>query len=243
MASLNSSKNQKAKRPHEDSDKEWIPSSENISSDSHAKSPKKLKIENSDVKGTFQRVWSEEEEIAILQGHLNYSFLKGAKPSSDYAAFFTFVKDKLQTETSKTQLQVKLTRLKKKYNRNVNKRSFSKPHEEKLFKLSKKIWGQVDKLKGKVDDGVVHKTSGKTIVAAGSSEMCSDLVLGGGSAADLEDWFRRNPRQLISEKDRTEMLEKSQSIKIAKAQQYLSEIQVMEEQAKLAIDALQAILT
>ncbi|CAN4123805.1 unnamed protein product [Withania somnifera] len=233
MACLNSSKNKKAKRSHEeDSDKEWIPSAENVSSDSHAKSPKKIKIENSEVnKSAYQRVWSEEEEIAILQGHLNYSLLKGAKPSSDYAAFFTFVKDKLQPQTSKTQLQDKLTRLKKKYTRNVSKRRFSKPHEEKLFKLSKKIWGL--------------KTSEKTIVGAGSStsEMSSDLVLGGGSAADLEDWFMRNPRQLISEKDRTEMLDKSQSIKIAKAKQYLLEIQVMEEQAKLATDALQALLT
>ncbi|XP_055803378.1 probable transcription factor At1g61730 [Solanum dulcamara] len=220
MAAVNLSKNKKSKRPNtDDSDKEWMPSSG--SDESHRK-----KLKNSDVvmKSGFQRVWSEEDEITILERYLNYSSLNCANPSSDYDAFVTFVKDGLQEETSKTQLQDKLTRLRRKYKKNVDKRSFSKPHQEKLFKLSKRIWGQV-----KPD---------KTI-----GIMCSDLVLGGGSAADLEDWFRRNPLQLISEKDREEMLEKSQSVKIGKARQYLSEIQVMEVQAKLAIHALHSILT
>ncbi|PHT54791.1 hypothetical protein CQW23_03277 [Capsicum baccatum] len=232
MAARNIFKSLKAKRPHGDSDKEWTPSSE----DSQTYSPEEVIMESCNVnKSGFQRAWSEEEEIAILQGHLNYSFLKNTEPSSDYGAFLTFVKDDLQTETNKTQLQHKLTRLKRKYKRNIEKRKFSKPHEEKLFKFSEKIWGAVDQVRNKVDD----KTSGKMIVDASSW----DFVLNGGTAADLEDWFRRNPRQLISEKERNEMLEKSQSVKVAKARQYLLEIQVMEEQAKMATDAIQAILS
>lgn len=211
MAAVNLFKNRKSKHPQkDDSDKEWTPTIEN--SDSVMK------------KSQFHRVWSEEDEISILEGYLNYSSLYNVNPSSDYDAFLAFVKDKLQEETNKTQLQDKLTRLKKKYKKNVDNKSFSKSHEEKLFKLSERIWGsQADQ---------VHKNS---------IGMCSDLILGGGTAADLEDWFRKNPRKLISEKDRKEMLEKSQSVKIGKAQQYLLEIQVMEEQTKLAIDALEDI--
>ncbi|KAF3644583.1 putative transcription factor [Capsicum chacoense] len=235
MAARNIFKSLKAKRPHGDSDKEWTPSPE----DSQTYSPEEVIMESSNVnKSGFQRAWSEEEEIAILQGHLNYSFLKNSEPSSNYGAFLTFVKDDLQTETNKTQLQHKLTRLKRKYKRNIEKRKFSKSHDEKLFKLSEKIWGEVDKVRNKVD-----KTSGKMIVDASRSEMSWDFVLNGGTSADLEDWFRRNPRQLISEKERNEMLEKSQSVKVAKARQYLLEIQVMEEQAKMATDAIQAILS
>ncbi|KAF3683859.1 hypothetical protein FXO37_01653 [Capsicum annuum] len=235
MAARNIFKSLKAKRPHGDSDKEWTPSPE----DSQTYSPEEVIMESSNVnKSGFQRAWSEEEEIAILQGHLNYSFLKNSEPSSNYGAFLTFVKDDLQTETNKTQLQHKLTRLKRKYKRNIEKRKFSRSHDEKLFKLSEKIWGEVDKVRNKVD-----KTSGKMIVDASRSEMSWDFVLNGGTSADLEDWFRRNPRQLISEKERNEMLEKSQSVKVAKARQYLLEIQVMEEQAKMATDAIQAILS
>lgn len=213
MASINLSKKQKSKC--DDSDTEWRPSIESDDSDNHP--TKKQKMENVG----FQRVWSKEEEIAILEAYLNYP----SRPSTDYDSFLNFVKGRLQEKTTKTQLQHKLTRLRKKYKRNVEKRSFLKPHEEKLFKLSKRIWGEQVKAKAKA------KVEG------------SDLVLREGSAADLEDWFRRNPGQLISDKDREEMLEKLQSVKIGKARQYLSEIQVMEEQAKLAIHALQATLT
>ncbi|KAJ8546613.1 hypothetical protein K7X08_037213 [Anisodus acutangulus] len=221
MDSLNSVKKQKhigKNVDHEEgsTEKEWTPSNENISTDSDTNQPKNRKMEIS----AAPRVWGEEEEIAILQGHIHYSSINNTKPSKDYVAFLTFVKDKLHTETTKTQLQAKFKTLKKKYGRNVAKRSFSKPHEEKLFKLSKKIWGKVDN-------------------AIGSSS--GDLVLGGGSADDLEDWFRRNPRQLISNKDRKKMLAKSGSLKVAKAQQCLKDIQVMKEQTKLAIDALKVI--
>ncbi|XP_027769939.1 probable transcription factor At1g61730 [Solanum pennellii] len=201
---MSTSKNQKtfkySIKDKDDSDEEYMPSYE---SDDN---------ENNLQAAGFQRVWSEKDEISILEACLNYS--------SDCDVLLSFVKDKLEVETSKTQLQTKLKRLKNKYKKNIVKRSFSKPHEEKLFKLSKKIWGSQVKCKSISDD---------------------HFVLSGGSAADLEDWFRRNPGQLIKEKDRKEMLEKSECVKIGKARQYLLEIQVMEEQTNLAIDALESI--
>lgn len=45
------------------------------------------------------------------------------------------------------------------------------------------------------------------------------FILGGDSAADWEDSFRRNPDQLVKKKDRKEMLEKSECLMIVKAQQ------------------------
>lgn len=42
-------------------------------------------------------------------------------------------------------------------------------------------------MKGKVDNEVMHKTSEKMIVDAGSSRMRSYLVLSGGSVANLEE--------------------------------------------------------
>ncbi|XP_060195587.1 probable transcription factor At4g00390 [Lycium barbarum] len=228
----------KAQRPQVEgsTDKEWTPSSENLSTHSLTNSPRKRKLEISEVKSTTLRVWSEEDEMAILQGHLDYSSINKAKPSTSYDAFLNFVKDKLQTETTKAQLRNKLKGLKRKYQGNVAKRSFSKPHEEKIFKLSKRIWGHGEKVKSIETNKIDEKN-----VGGSSSGMYSDMVLGGGSAADVEDWFKRNPGQLISEKDRKKMLAKSRSVKVAKARLYLKEIEVMEKQTKLAIDALKAI--
>ena len=47
------------------------------------------------------------------------------------------------------------------------------------------------------------------------------FILGGDNAASWEDLFRRNADQLVKKKDRKEMLEKSECLKIVKAQQYL----------------------
>ena len=44
----------------------------------------------------YQRVWSEKDEISILEAYLNYS--------SYCDILLSFVKDKLEVETTKTQL-------------------------------------------------------------------------------------------------------------------------------------------
>ncbi|OIT02912.1 PREDICTED: probable transcription factor At4g00390 [Nicotiana attenuata] len=266
MASLNLSKNEKIMQkmaknhtdnPLKESDKDWTPtSSESISSESHSNSRKKRTMKNSGKKGAseavnnFKRLWSDEDEIAVLEGMLEYASARNISPSVDYNAFYIFVKDQLQVEVSKNQLKDKVNNLKSKFMKNVAKRgAFSKPHEENLFKLSQRIWdddNQIAKEKGatKVYDEVPKV--GKKIAAkeknnlcAGSSERYSSLVLYGGSAADLEDWFRQNPG-LVSKEQRHEMLIKSHSMKIARAELQLNEITLMEEQVNLMTDAVKA---
>ncbi|XP_009763764.1 probable transcription factor At1g61730 [Nicotiana sylvestris] len=254
MASLNLNKNQElmqknAKKhpddPLEESDKDWtLPSRSN--------NKKKRTTEQSAKKGasvnakSFQRLWNEEDEIVILEGMIDYESKKNASPTTNYDAFYTFIKDKLQAEVNINQLKEKIRRIKRKYMNNIGKRSFAKPREEKLFKLSQTIWGDniVDKEKraAKVDDD--PPKAGKMIVAKEKNSLCggnsgSSLVLHGGNAADLEDWFRRNPG-LISKEQRHEILKKSHSMKISRAEHHLDEITLMEEQVNLMTDALKA---
>ncbi|XP_016470442.2 putative transcription factor At1g61730 [Nicotiana tabacum] len=244
MASLNLTKNHRDD-PLEESDKDWTPPP-------HSNNRKKRTTEKSAKKGanvdakSFQRLWSEEDEIVILERMIEYESKKNTSPAANYDVFYTFIKDKLQAEVNITQLKEKIRRIKRKYMKNIGKRSFAKPHEEKLFELSQRIWGddRVDKEEGaaKVDDEVLK--AGKMIVAKEKNSFCagssgSSLVLHGGSAADLEDWFRRNPG-LISKEQRHEILKKSHSMKIARAEHQLNEITLMEEQVNLMTDALKA---
>lgn len=98
-------------------------------------------------KQMFQRLWSEDDEIAILKGMIEYTSKKGVDPWNDMNLFHDFIKKSLHVDVSKTQLQDKVRRLKKKYETNASKakkgedRPFSKPHDKKSFELSKKIWG------------------------------------------------------------------------------------------------------
>ena len=97
----------------------------------------------------FQRLWTDEDEIELLQGFLDYSAQRGPNSSShhhDTNAFYDQIKSKLQLDFNKNQLVEKLRRLKKKY-RNVMNRigsgkefSFKSPHDQSTFEISRKIW-------------------------------------------------------------------------------------------------------
>ncbi|MBA0725579.1 hypothetical protein Golax_022155, partial [Gossypium laxum] len=89
----------------------------------------------------FQRLFSEDDEIALLKGMLDYSAKTGADPHTDMNGFYDFVKKSIHTNVSKVQLMDK-----------------SKAHEQKAFELSKKIWG----VSGKVESSTA-KSNGKAV--------------------------------------------------------------------------------
>lgn len=99
-------------------------------------------------KQLFQRLWSEDDEIVILKGMIDYKTEKnGENPVADMGAFHEFIKKSLHVDVSRAQLVDKVRRLKKKYVNNASRekdgkdRSFSKSHEQKGYELSKLIWG------------------------------------------------------------------------------------------------------
>lgn len=116
---------------------------------------KKSKVSNGDgedgpieeKKSAINRLWSEDDEIVILRGMIDYQSTEGFDPYSDMAAFHEFIKGSLHVDVSKNQLYDKIRRLKKKYQINSEKGEngkdpvFSRSHEQNSFKLSKKIWG------------------------------------------------------------------------------------------------------
>ncbi|KAE8681145.1 RmlC-like cupins superfamily protein [Hibiscus syriacus] len=117
-------------------------------------------------KQLFQRLFSEDDEIALLKGMLDYSAKRGVDPCADMNAFYDFVKKSIHTDVTKAQLMDKIRRLKKKFENNAGKgkkgedRTFSKAHEQNAFELSKKIWGK-EGISGKVESSAA-KSNGKT---------------------------------------------------------------------------------
>nr|GMD43647.1 probable transcription factor At3g04930 [Ipomoea batatas] len=102
-----------------------------------------------DSRKLFQRLWTDEDEIELLQGFLEYTAQRGATNSShhhDTTAFYDQIKSKLQLEFNKNQLVEKLRRLKKKYRNVVSKIGggkeyvFKSAHDQATFEISSKIW-------------------------------------------------------------------------------------------------------
>ncbi|RAL52432.1 hypothetical protein DM860_007289 [Cuscuta australis] len=102
-----------------------------------------------DSRKLFQRLWTDEDEIELLQGFLEYTTQRGAINSShhhDTTAFYDQIKNKLQLDFNKNQLVEKLRRLKKKYRNIVGKIGagkdfvFKSAHDQATFEISTKIW-------------------------------------------------------------------------------------------------------
>ncbi|KAL3834918.1 hypothetical protein ACJIZ3_009654 [Penstemon smallii] len=138
---------------------------------------------DSSKKVHIQRIWSEEDEIVILKGMLDYTAKKKSNPVADPEAFLDYIKKNLHIEVSKNQLQDKIRRLKKKYETSKSKgRNFSKPHEMEMFVLSENIWGKNEKGKEtgaaspKANGSVVKKTASKNANGVENHEEGDDVM-------------------------------------------------------------------
>ncbi|XP_057516953.1 GLABROUS1 enhancer-binding protein-like [Amaranthus tricolor] len=108
-------------------------------------------------KKLFQRVFSEEDEIMILKGIIEYSGKEGSDLMDDPDDFYAFIKKLLHVDVKKGQILDKIRRLKKKFTIAKSKKmKFTNEHDQRLFDLSKKIWDKTD------DDSIDSKDEKNT---------------------------------------------------------------------------------
>ncbi|KAL1818606.1 hypothetical protein ACET3Z_013475 [Daucus carota] len=94
----------------------------------------------------FSRVFTEEDEIALVEGMIEFK-KTNSNPSSKMVAFQSFVKDSLSCDVNVKQIVGKISKLKQKFVCNVGKLQNGedpmswKPRDYKLFELSREIWG------------------------------------------------------------------------------------------------------
>ncbi|CAL9231842.1 unnamed protein product [Arabidopsis halleri] len=136
-----------------DSDQKWHRMTEIV----HQRPP------TDDSRRLFQRLWTDEDEIELLRGFLDYitSHRGNSSHPPDTAPFYEQIKSKLQLDFNKNQLVEKLRRLKKKYRNVMSKFSsgkevfFKSPHDQATFDISRKIWNQTGKIIGFEDNNVM----------------------------------------------------------------------------------------
>ncbi|CAG7890829.1 unnamed protein product [Brassica rapa] len=108
-----------------------------------------------DSRRLFQRLWTDEDEIELLRGFLDYvTTHRGGSNPPDTSPFYEMIKSKLQLKFNKNQLVEKLRRLKKKYRNVMSKFGsgkevlFKSPHDQSTFEISRKIWNRTGKIIG-----------------------------------------------------------------------------------------------
>nr|POE97272.1 putative transcription factor [Quercus suber] len=92
-------------------------------------------------KKLFQRLWSDDNEIELLKGMLDYRAIHDSDPAANGAAFYEFVKKSLHVEVTKAQLVDKMKRLRKKYSNNAGRGK-----KERLIKKGLELIGQQKRL-------------------------------------------------------------------------------------------------
>ena len=227
-------------------------------------------------KQLFQRLWSEDDEIAVLKGMIEFSTKKGVDPNHDMNAFHDFIKKSLHIDVSRNQLVDKIRRLRKKYENNLEKgikmgedRTFPKPHEQKAFEWSKKVWG------GEGSSGVVEspvKSNGKarkTQNQIGNSKQLvaqkADMLNGPkevemmeadnvkesslktvdvekfllGKTA-MEDFVIKNGLDMIGGSEKVELEQRWKKLHIAQLELYIERIELVKEQAVLVLESLKS---
>lgn len=232
--------------------------------DEEEEEPKKSGGDES--KKLFQRLWSEEDEIVILNGMIDYTSKRGADPTSDMNAFHDFIKKLLHFEVSKVaQLTDKIRRLKRKYGNNAAKKKYNptKPHEQKVFELSKKIWGgnaaEEPKSNGTATPVAAAKSSQKSNGKAKSalpaaSKEGSKLIKSDEKASfsgslsetigigmkSLPEHVLKKGLDLIPESKKAELDAKWKKLHIDELELFVRKNQLINEQVKMVLEKLKS---
>ncbi|XP_026422229.1 GLABROUS1 enhancer-binding protein-like [Papaver somniferum] len=107
--------------------------------------PEGEKDPEKDPKKLFARVWSDNDEIVVLEGMLDWH-RRGVDPFADLGGFLESIKESVNATVNKDQLLNKMRRLKKKYQNNYKRGkagqdpTFSKPHDLRCYEVMKLIW-------------------------------------------------------------------------------------------------------
>ncbi|KAI8530991.1 hypothetical protein RHMOL_Rhmol11G0103200 [Rhododendron molle] len=188
-----------------------------------ARDKKKAKVveEKKSGVGSINRLWSEEDEVLILEGLMDFQSKKGSDPYPDMGEFHQLIKQSLSVDASRNQLLDKIRKLKRKYSSNNvekgEKAVFSRPHEHKCFELSNKIWGDGGRNE---DTGVEGNGKNVSTRARKTQEHRKGVALG-EKAMELE--------------------KKWHILRADEAALHLRREELIEEQKKLMLDAIKAL--
>jgi len=177
------------KRPAENNDTKQSNKKKTTASSAEEKNKKKEKEpeeddNNNNKKTSFQRVFTADDEVAILQGLVDFTAKSGNDPTKHLSAFYQIVKKSVHFKVTLDQLRDKVRRLRLRFENKCKSGktpTFSKPIEETMFELSKKIWGggKVDVNEGEENGKVNGKAAKKepAVKKAAAARTTKKLVM------------------------------------------------------------------
>ncbi|KAG7547762.1 GLABROUS1 enhancer-binding protein family [Arabidopsis suecica] len=150
------------------------------------KRAKKVSGDDDNKKPHLHRLWTEEDEISLLQSMIDFKAETGTSPHDDLNKFFDIAKKSISFDVSKSQFGDKIRGLKKKYFGKRKKKSVESDHDKKCLGLAKSIWGSV------VESPVTSKKTNKKVESLKPlvEEDKKVVILGGDS--ESSNWFEKS---------------------------------------------------
>lgn len=150
-----------------------------------------------DSRRLFQRLWTDEEELLILRGFLEFTSRRGTAFAShqyDTGPFYEEIRRKLSFDFSKNQLIEKLRRLKKKYRVCATRMvaqgaafAFKSAHEGAIYDVARHIWRPAFKRDGAggdaSDEDDINPAEAAAVKAAATEPPAAVEEGGGGGAS------------------------------------------------------------
>ncbi|XP_078157548.1 uncharacterized protein LOC144553318 [Carex rostrata] len=217
---------------------------ENLKSPIKEPEPKKLKLSDSEqslsmksVSG-IQRIWSLEDEIALLQALSDYHSKNGKLPTTkDYTSFLSGISGSISFPVTEKQLTNKLRQLKNNYDKKIKKGpdvKFSKPHEKAVFKMCHKLFEDITKAsKGKVSvetNRVAGTENGAVASGVNTNGGVVNSGAANGDAAARSNFYLRSFIEVLI--SRQQGLSHGHTIEAVVAQMGESRLQDLEAKAK-----------
>ncbi|XP_019097944.1 PREDICTED: GLABROUS1 enhancer-binding protein-like 2 [Camelina sativa] len=149
-ASLSRRKSQRKR-----SSKRAAAASETVTVEEETKKKKRKKVKNSNNNNdkvispmNSNRIWNEEDELAILKGLVDYRAKTGYHTKIDWDAFYRYIGGSIHVKVTKDQLSSKIRKLKKKFldhmldiNEGIDPH-FTRSSDSEAFGFSMMIWGE-----------------------------------------------------------------------------------------------------
>uniref|UniRef100_A0A0E0BZZ8 Glabrous enhancer-binding protein-like DBD domain-containing protein n=1 Tax=Oryza meridionalis TaxID=40149 RepID=A0A0E0BZZ8_9ORYZ len=148
-----------------------------------------------DSRRLFQRLWTDEEELLILRGFLDFTARRGTTFAShqyDTGPFYDEIRRRLSFDFTKSQLVEKLRRLKKKYRLCAARMAssphaaaagfaFRTPHEGAIYDLARHIWPPALKRDGTASDDDDINPAAAAATAAVTTPVAMEDGFGGSA--------------------------------------------------------------
>ncbi|XP_004503229.1 GLABROUS1 enhancer-binding protein-like [Cicer arietinum] len=226
-----------------------------------------------DSKKYFQRLFSEDDELVILQALVDFTAKTGNDPCKHLTVFYEFVKKLIHVEVTIGQLRYKIRRLKQKFHNKVKSGkppTSAKPIEIKAFELGLKIWGDKPNRKSlKKEPAAKKPTTTKKLVMEPDSPLVvlneskkaeessgkidasdANLILNEMVRFDRSAGFTglnldaiNKAVVLLDESQRDEFEGRWKKLHIAELELFTRRAELVEEQTCLILDALRSSLS